>query len=249
MGRNSKIVIAVIIVLALGILVFRGCHSNPPPSAEETSNENSEDQEQMAEPAPTATPVATPPPTSATPSAPIEVDRNALAQKFAAEMRNMQACFSLIGTTEDSVEPSAENLDNVVREEMGEVVAKNLDWSSSYIETSSGERRLIRTEIDYNGDESSARKLKYFSIGTDGFLNPIPLGPEQQDPSDALIASLETEGHVILRERNTRAYYTNGGEVSYLEKDGVLADIEVSYNGRTFRCNNLQTLQGTCACH
>lgn len=250
MNRNTKVILSLVAVLLIGFLAIRGCRSTPKTeSAETEATDESAEQTQLGTPVLEAT--ATPPENQVpVVTETVPEDRQAVAQKFAVEMKKLKDCFSMVPSGEDSMDPTLENLDSVARAEMGEVVARNEDWSASFIETPSGEKRMIRSEIDYSSEEASGRKLKYFIIGADGLLTAIPIPPEQaSDPSEAFIASLETEGKVTTRERNTRAYYANGGEANYLEKDGALIDLELMYNGKTFQCRNLQSISGNCRCH
>lgn len=249
MSRSFKFTISIVLTALVAVVLFQYLRKPAVKTDASAENETIEaTQEEMAEPTnPVDAVQAQEAPVQTTP---VAIDLAEVSRKFAADMRGLEACFGMPAGSEPSIEPRFENLDSALRSDMGEVVARNEEWSSSYIETPAGEKRLIRTEMNFDGDESSSRRLKYFSVNEDGMLTEIPISQEQtNDPSEALLASLETEGKVTLREKNMRLYYTNGAEVSYLEKDGLLSELEVNFNGKSFRCRKIEDLRGQCRCY
>jgi hypothetical protein len=156
---------------------------------------------------------------------------------FSAAVKDIGPCLALQNPVGEGVEPTLEGITSTLRAEMGDIVLQTEDWSVVNLQTPDGEQRRIRVEMDYSGEDRVVRRVKYQRIVA-GDIVEIPLSSEQaEDPNDTFMASLESDGQVQSREKAQRAYFAGGEEVVAQEKDGRLTSVDVSRNGKTFRCN------------
>lgn len=169
---------------------------------------------------------------------------------FADSIRNMNQCLEFKATySEEFAEPTLANLEESIRNEIGEVSVRTEDWSNTIVRLSSGEERRIRIETDLTGDSSVVRRLRYYSVNKDGLPVAIKLPKEQtEDPSEALVASLTGEGTLISEESSKRAYFQTGEELIYLERNGKVSEYELTKGTKTFKCMALEGEKASCKC-
>lgn len=135
-----------------------------------------------------------------------------------------------------------------LRSTLGEPVLQTEDWSEVELRTTGGERRRLHVGMDYSGDDRIVRRLSYDKILADGSREAIPVQPEQAiDPSDTILATLESDGQVVNRQRFQRIYFENGEEILVREQNGQVADLELNRGGRQFKCTGIGA-QGRCDC-
>lgn len=165
---------------------------------------------------------------------------------FSQFLNMMSSCLDIKNSSDSSLaEPRIENLLTSVQNELGEPVIRSEDWTSTEIQTSSGEQRLIKIETSYENDDI-VKKLKYFNMTVEGLM-PIELAEDQAtEPSATLIASLESEGKLLKKERSERIFFQNGEEIIYTEINGDIEFIELTRSGKTLRCKELS--KAPCAC-
>lgn len=168
---------------------------------------------------------------------------------FGVHLREIGDCLQIKNSLNADAELKFSALDDSLRGELGELVANTLDWKNVHIQLPNGEKRRLRLEVEAIGEESAGIRLQYFGVDNEDLPVPLPLSSEQSlNPSEAFIASLENEGKVTLREEARRGIYSKGAELFYSERNGVLSDLEISYQGKSVKCQNLQFTQGTCNC-
>lgn len=193
--------------------------------------------------APLPVPDLPPPPSS------VGVSQERLEQAFGQALRDAGTCLELKTGGGDAAEPTLENWMAVMRGEIGEPVIQTEDWSVIHLDVG-GEKRRIRIEMDYGSDERVVRRLKYFKVDAAG--NPgeqIALTKEQsEDPTETFIASLEKDGQTTAMEKMQRIYFQNGEEIVVTEKNNRVADIEMNRNGRSFRCQKMDSIESFCKC-
>lgn len=234
-------------LIIYGVYKWRVDSTSETSTEAETVVENMDDQESHVEKPvePTETP-ANLPPASTDP-----VDQALIQQKFAAGLKTLGTCFNLSGDPGDKVAPNFQNLSSFVQKDMGDAISMSELWTNTDIELPNGEKRRIRIEMDYAGEESVTKRLKYFTLDAQGLQTPMPLSPEQsENASDAFIASLETDGQIFSKTRSVTAYYPNFSEMEFVEKDGHLVSVEIlmGESGK-FSCNNLDNNNASCQCH
>lgn len=168
---------------------------------------------------------------------------------YYSHMKNMAKCFGLqLTPASDKVEPNPENLMNHLRTSLGDAVVQMDDWSQTDI-IENGKKKRIRVDFDYPDGATPSRRLSMYQINSYGMPEIINLTPDQtNDPNEAYISSL-IEGHqVATAEKGIRAYYSEGEELIYTSKDGLLSSISISKGIRNFTCNNLTEDSSSCFC-
>lgn len=161
--------------------------------------------------------------------------------------QEMDLCLEL-GVTPIDSQGAVDSWIAGLRSTLGEPVLQTEDWSEVELQTSSGERRRLHVGMDYSGDDRIVRRLTYDKILSDGSREAIPVQPEQAiDPSDTILATLESDGQVVNRQRFQRIYFENGEEILVREQNGQVADLELNRGGRQFKCTGIGA-QGRCDC-
>lgn len=219
------------------VIADDGETANEPANPVRASNESEAPVENQNPGAPLTT---TPPP----------LDLQGIRTRFASGVNQAATCLGLQFTAgSDQVEPTLDTWMGYVKPELGEPVLQSEDRSVVEIQTSTGEHRQIRVEMDYTGEDRIVRRVKYTKVNPDGTSTPIPLSPEQaEEPSETFLASLESDGQVSRREKSQRIYFPNGEEIVVTERDGRISDLEMSRNGRSFRCKPEDSSPDACHC-
>lgn len=164
-------------------------------------------------------------------------------------LKDLGACLQIkTGSLDKNDQISFDSFNNSMSADLGEVVNSTELWATTDLRTESGEVRRILIENNVDGS-TSVGTLSYWSF-KNGTQTELPLSNEQRaNPTDALIASLEADGKVFGGAMSRKIFYTNGGEVTLLEKNGQMAGLSVEHEGRTFRCENMDTADSTkCNC-
>ena len=168
----------------------------------------------------------------------------------AQAMNDMRTCLDIdlrpFSESDLTVEAFLERL----QEPLGAVVLKSEDWSHIQVKMADGTRRRIRVENDTNQDGDLVRRLSYFSINNLGVEEELPVSEAQREnPTESLIASLSSDGEVELKEMALDVYFATGEEVKITERNGQIADVEFTLNGKTFKCLQLQKSANPCTCN
>ncbi|WP_415063127.1 hypothetical protein [Bdellovibrio sp.] len=238
MNRRNLVVLLIMGSIAAAVLFSR---SGPPV-------ETSASDEIRAE-VPQATPEQSAKTSSAQDAQAAESSMTTAKTSLANHLRELGACLSIHNTLRDDKENNFESVVASVRSELGDLEADSLDWKNTHVVLPSGEKRRLRLEIEGTGEQSTIRRLKYYGVDADDLPVPLPLSKEQSiNPSDTFLASLEKEGRITLQEEARRGLFAGGAEVYHVERDGVLSEFEISYQGKSFKCSDLESSQGRCQC-
>lgn len=169
-----------------------------------------------------------------------------LKENFIGFLSQMNKCLDIKNSIDPSLyEPTIENVLSSIQNDLGEPVIRSEDWTSTEIELANGERKLIKIETNYENDDL-IRTLKYFQVTKEGLIQ-IELTKEQtEDPTPTLIASLESEGKILRKEKSERIFFQNGEEILFTENNSQIDFIEMTKAGRTLRCKELS--QAPCVC-
>lgn len=168
---------------------------------------------------------------------------------FGERLKEIGECLEIGNTLDLSAQPNIADLQTSLRSSLGDLQSTSLEWKNVHLTMPSGERRRVRIEIDIDDSQTLNRHLQYYTLNGDGLTIPIPLTPEQEhNPTDTFIAGLESDGEISLREDAHRGYYSQGVELYYVEKNGALSEIEMNYQGKSVRCQNLENQQNNCQC-
>lgn len=169
---------------------------------------------------------------------------------FAQNLQAMGTCLETQNSVPgEELEPSLRTLVDSVRGEWGESVITTEDWMQIEMETPEGEKRRIRVEMDFDSETQVQRKLKYIAIDQAGQTRPIEVAEDQAiEPSESLIASLESGNKILLREKFERVYFQNGEEIVARQANGFLTDIEINRGNKSFKCSQVNQDASTCQC-
>jgi hypothetical protein len=173
-----------------------------------------------------------------------------IQEKFSKAVSDASTCLALKAGQgfASTMEPTLDNWLTLVKQDLGDQVLQTEDWSTINLVTGSGEKRKIRIEMDYSGNDRIVRRLKYYR-GDEGKLEQIPLSAEQtEDPSETFIASLESDGQISSREVAQRIYFSGGEEILVTEKNSKISELTMSRNGRTFQCSLFDPNPQSCRC-
>lgn len=169
--------------------------------------------------------------------------------RLGPHLREIGDCLQISNSLNDEADLSFTSLQDSLRGELGELIANDTDWKNVHITLPNGEKRRLRIEVEATGEEGSGLRLQYYGVDKEDLPVPIPLSDEQsKNPSDEFIASLENQGKVTLREEARRGVFSKGAELYYTERNGSLSELELSYEGKSVKCQDLQSSHGTCNC-
>ena len=91
--------------------------------------------------------------------------------------------------------------------------------------------------------------LRYLEVQKDGSQKNIELTPEQMaEPSESLIASLESDGQILGRARERVVSYQYGQKIQVREVDGKIYSFKVTQGNKTFSCNPDPQKHLNCSC-
>lgn len=164
-------------------------------------------------------------------------------------LRSIGDCLQISNSLNDDAALSLTALTDSLRGELGDLITNDTDWKNVHILLPNGEKRRLRMEVEAVGEEGSAQRLMYFGVDQEDLPVPLPLTEEQsKNPSADFVTSLENQGKVTLREEAHRGIFSKGAEIYYTERNGALSELELSYEGKSVKCQDLQSIHGNCNC-
>jgi hypothetical protein len=246
MKKNTALILG---ILVLAIFIFSFLHYTKKKSSNESDQNNAAEETLAANANPSdeaAKPAATPQTTASAGFLPTSQENTNRFDAFKKSFEEMGKCLNIsVKPADKQADMNFEALNSAVASDLGEAVATNEDWNSTEIKTPSGESRKIIIMMAQSEGPEPTRYMRYTSIGGNGEEKELPLTAEQRtNPSDTLVASLESDGEVTARSVAKKVYYQNGDEMSYTEKNGHLISFELIHDGKTFRCSEI----GSCQC-
>lgn len=195
----------------------------------------------------------TPPPMGAKPAAntgtagagflPTEMADPNLYEAFNNQIGEMAKCMNLeMGRIDKNAEINFDTFNAAISQDLGDVVAQEEDWSTTDIRTPSGEIRRILIQTPPPGEGDGERKLKYMSLSQDGKTKDIPVSQDQSDnPSDTLLASLESDGQVVGTSKANRIFYENGDDLYLSVRNGKVYSFTLNHEGKVFKCKGMDS--------
>lgn len=164
-------------------------------------------------------------------------------------LRKIGDCLNVKNSLNNDADLSFTSLVDSMRGELGDLVTDKTDWKNVHITLPNGDKRRLRVEVEAIGEESSDLRLRYFGVDKEDLPVPIPLTDAQsKKPSEEYITSIENQGKVTLREEARRGVFSKGAEIYHTERNGFLSELEISYDGKGVKCQDLQSHRGTCNC-
>lgn len=164
-----------------------------------------------------------------------------LYEGYKTQLVEMGKCLNLeVSAIDPNAEINFETLNVAISKDLGDVVAEEEDWSTTDIRTPSGEVRRILIQTPPPGEGESERRLKYLSLSPDGKTKELPVSQDQSDnPSDTLLASLESDGQVVGMAKARRIFYENGDDLYLSERNGKIYSFTLAHEGKVFRCKGM----------
>ncbi|MNL32774.1 hypothetical protein D3C87_1546480 [compost metagenome] len=202
-----------------------------------------------ATPRPSVTPTATVIPTPASsPNASSETLAVPLPDivPFEKRLEDLATCLKLraIKASEESENLDFFSLNSSLTNKFGGIKNQADLWASTEIQTSTGVRR--RLFADFRQGQPS---LRYLEVQKDGSQKNIELTAEQMtEPSESLIASLESDGQILGRVRERLISYQYGQKIQVREVDGNIYSFKVTQGNKTFSCDPGPQKQLNCGC-
>lgn len=203
----------------------------------------------------------TPPPMSNKPTAaantagagflPTEMADPNIYEAFNHHIGEMAKCLNLeMGQIDKNAEINFDTFNQAIASDLGNVVAQEEDWTTTDIRTPTGEIRRILIQTPPPGEGDGERKLKYMSLSQDGKTKDIPVSQDQSDnPSDTLLASLESDGQVVATSKANRIFYENGDDLYLSVRNGKVYSFTLNHEGKSYKCKGMDNAQTVnCSC-
>lgn len=122
-------------------------------------------------------------------------------------------------------------------------------WRSWNFKTKDGTEQTLR--LENNEDEFGIRTKKLSQYRLDEnhqIMTLLTLPPELSGtPNDENINGFLKDKNLAAKERSTTAFYKQGDRVDFIERDGVLQEVEILKGETLFRCPNLKSRE-SCQC-
>lgn len=172
-----------------------------------------------------------------------------LAENFRKSISLTAECLGLKNTQlNQNNAPTSEVLHQVFQNDLGEVVLKNEEKTDLIIQTSNTDRRRIKMELDYSGESSIVRRLKYYKQLNNQWVEQELSSEQSEDPTDVFISSLMADGNVIREEKIEKIYFQNGEDITYLSKDNEIHGFDFYHDGKKSNCKDLDSENFQCDC-
>lgn len=253
---NSKYIIAIIATVLIMFFLFFKDKKNIVNQAEEIEIEENTSAEKkqfsaLAKPMGVSadiskSAVAAPPPAAIFPQVSDQV-----LEQFSMHLKAMTKCLALSAPQSigEKTEPTAENLLANLRSNLGEMVMQMDDWSQTEFVDQGGVRKRVRVDYDYPDNATPVRRLSMYLINSYNMPEIMNLSAdEMNNPNEAYIASL-TEGQELTTvEKGARAYFSDGEELIFSTKNGLLHSVSINKGERSFNCFNLGEEGSSCSC-
>lgn len=182
---------------------------------------------------------------------PTKMEDPKLFEFLQKSFKDMSVCLNMkVGNFAANEDMNMEKLIPLVSPDLGDVITTIEEWTTTDIKTSSGEIRRIFVQTSENNLGETIRHLKYTSITTGG-QKEIPLTKEQSvNPSETILASLESDGQLLSKAAAHKVYFQSGDDLSIVEKDARLYSFELAHDQKTFKCSGLDSSKNmSCTCH
>ncbi len=175
-----------------------------------------------------------------------------VSKNFAEHLKVIGTCLEIKNSVDsEKIDPTFDNLIVSLRPALGEVVVQMDDWAQRDLRNTEGERKRLRTEVNYQegGVSSPTRRVQLYKINEQGMPELQNIDAEQSvNPSDAYIEMLKGNFETSLDEKGGRAYYQEGEELVMIERNGKLESVSITRNGKTASCTGLDSLKSNCQC-
>ena len=245
---NIRWVFGLLLISAVAVLLIFGRRKEAPLN-DRANVAATATPEQLNSHSATPMPSSTPTPVG-TPNSAVNADSLPLPLPdqvpFEKRLEDLAGCLKLraIKASEESENLDFFSLNSSLTNKFGGIKEQTDLWASTEIQTSTGVRR--RLFADFRQDRPS---LRYLEVQKDGTQKNLELTPEQMtEPSESLIASLESDGQIVGRARERVVSYQYGQKIQIREVDGKIYSFKVSQGNKTFSCDPDPQRQFNCGC-
>lgn len=168
---------------------------------------------------------------------------------FQLILGDLVACFALKASSAGEPPPvTVEVLISQLQADFGPSTKQVDHWMNWHFKNREGLEKRIHLELNEDDEGKVIRSLKYFAVDKEGLPIPIELAPEKSmNPTDEMVSAMLKEGDVFYKEKSGVVIFAGGEHLEYIEKNGVLAEVELQKADRYFRCQNLKTRE-SCQC-
>lgn len=173
-----------------------------------------------------------------------------IATSFTEQIRIMNKCFDYqFNLGGPVVEPTADNVINMLRPYVGEGVIKMEDWTQQDFKNADGSTIRIRTEMEYDDESNPVRRVQLYKLNAQGMPIMQTIDPHQAvNPTDTYLATLQGDAKPVEFESGNRIYYQDGEELVYVEQNGQLNSFSFSKGERTVSCSMISSGRTNCQC-
>jgi hypothetical protein len=179
-------------------------------------------------------------------------DAERVFQQFSEHLKTIGTCLEIKNAVDsEKIDPNFDNLIVSLRPALGEVVVQMDDWTQRDLRNNQGERKRLRTETNYEdgGISSPTRRVQLYQLNEQNMPELQNIDPEQSvNPSEDYIESLKGGFETTIEEKGGRAYYQEGEELVFIERNGKLESVSLSRNGKTISCTGLDSVKSNCQC-
>ncbi len=179
-----------------------------------------------------------------------QMNENVLRQ-FSAQLKLLNRCLGLSNSPVNSekTEPTMENLMTHLRASLGESIVQLDDWAQTEFVDKDSTKKRVRVDFDYMDGSTPTRRLSMYQINSYGMPEILSLSNDAvENPNDSYIASLIEGNKIMTEERGARAYFSQGEEVVFSTRNGVLQGVTVNRADKSFNCSNLDQENSVCGC-
>ncbi len=173
-----------------------------------------------------------------------------IQKKFAFHLKALGKCLKLTDqNVAEKTDPTVENLMSLLRSSIGDMVVQMDDWSQTEFVDQGSVRKRVRVDFDYPDGSSAVRRLSMYQINSYGMPEIVNLtADEVNNPNEAYVASLSEGNKILVEEKGSRAYFTDGEELIFSVRNGQLQSLSINKSDRSFNCFNLDEETSSCTC-
>lgn len=173
-----------------------------------------------------------------------------IQQKFSLHLKAMSKCLRFADpSVPEMSEPTTEFLIATLRPAIGDMVVQMDDWSQTEFLDQGPSKKRVRVDYDYPDGAMAVRRLSMYQINSYGMPEIVNLtADEVNNPNEAYVASLYEGRKIVTEEKGGRAYFSDGEELIYSVRNGLLQSVSINKGDHSFNCFNLDEENSSCTC-
>ncbi|GIL16642.1 MAG: hypothetical protein BroJett040_03930 [Oligoflexia bacterium] len=169
-------------------------------------------------------------------------------KNFWGIISDMQDCVDVRGQPISEDTPIGfEPLMQSLQSELGPGTQADL-WMNWHLRWKDGSEKRLRLEIIESDEGKAIRELHLFAVDKEGLPIPIELPAEKSiNVTDEVISQMLKEGDVYYKEKAGVLLFPTGDRLEYVEKNGILSELEFIRGDKIYKCTNLKSKE-SCQC-